>query len=63
MSKTLLKWTNDEREKIYRFADWWKGKNADDAMEFPLDMVPDEWVQEYRAWQDNDVMSRAGWAQ
>ncbi len=45
-------WANEEYERIQSFLRWWRGQNSNDAMEFPLDMEPGEWDEQYRAWEE-----------
>ncbi|MBU1248505.1 MAG: hypothetical protein KKB70_07395 [Proteobacteria bacterium] len=47
----LESWAKEETERIAAFAEWWKVKHEELPDEFPLDLEPGEFDEQYRLWE------------
>jgi hypothetical protein len=47
----LNEWCGVEQVRIARFQLWWLDKHDIDPDNFPLDMEPGEWDEQYHIWE------------
>ena len=42
----------EEAKRILRFATYWQAQRLESPGQFPLDLEPGEWDEQYMAWSD-----------
>ena len=51
MKETISVWCEHEQLRIERFRAWWLAQNGKRPNDFPLDMNPGEWDEQYLMWE------------
>ncbi len=47
----IMDWCGNEVSHLARFHRWWRERNAEDPDNFPLEMEPGEWEEQYCIWE------------
>lgn len=56
---TVRGFVRSEIERVQRFARWWTKQHGANSKDFPANLAPDEWNEQYRLWQE--VVEARAW--